>query len=189
MDEFQRSDVPNMVAHLDDIGEGFTQIANTDTSPPRHFSFQDTTGNQHILEYGETEPQFNYNSEGAPNQYDEQFDHVQRLVPPPCAFYSINSGEVAPIRSQVDHQVGNAEKEASDDVGVLLTEMMASNLTDEEVVDHRSTTVASWRSHSWWLAGRATRRRRRDDQRDSNSTATGRDREVSGKVGRWFGNG
>ncbi|TXG66797.1 hypothetical protein EZV62_008072 [Acer yangbiense] len=54
------------------------------------------TGNQHILEHDETEPQFNYNREGAPNRYDKQFAHVQRLVPPPCAFYSINSGEVAP---------------------------------------------------------------------------------------------
>ncbi|KAK1568905.1 hypothetical protein Q3G72_030278 [Acer saccharum] len=96
MDEFQRSDVPNMAAHLDYIGEGFTQIANIDTSPPHHLSFQDTTGNQHIPEHDETEPQFNYNREGAPNRYDEQFAHVQRLVPPPCAFYSINSGEVAP---------------------------------------------------------------------------------------------
>ncbi|KAK1571150.1 hypothetical protein Q3G72_012591 [Acer saccharum] len=95
MDEFQRSDVPNMAAHLDDIGEGFTPIANIDTSPPRHLSFQDTTGNQHIPKHDETEPQFNYNREGAPNRYDEQFA-LQRLVPPPCAFYSINSVEVAP---------------------------------------------------------------------------------------------
>ncbi|KAI9177823.1 hypothetical protein LWI28_019732 [Acer negundo] len=35
---------------------------------------------------------------------------------------------------------------------------MASNLTDEEVVDHRSTTIASLRSHDKRLAGRATRR-------------------------------
>ncbi|KAK3219469.1 hypothetical protein Dsin_013439 [Dipteronia sinensis] len=39
MDEFQRSDVPK-VACLDDIREGFTPIANIDTYPPRHFSFQ-----------------------------------------------------------------------------------------------------------------------------------------------------
>ncbi|KAK3229140.1 hypothetical protein Dsin_001021 [Dipteronia sinensis] len=89
MDEFQRSDVPNMAAHLDDIQKGLQ-------SPPRHFSFQDTTGNQHISEHDETEPQFNFNHERVPNPYDEQFAHVQRLVPPPSAFYSINSGEVAP---------------------------------------------------------------------------------------------
>ncbi|KAK2637276.1 hypothetical protein Ddye_032068 [Dipteronia dyeriana] len=89
MDEFRRSDVPNMAAHLDDIREGLQ-------SPPRHFSFQDTTGNQQNPEHDETEPQFNFSREGVPNQYDEQFANVQRLVPPPCAFYSINSGEVAP---------------------------------------------------------------------------------------------
>ncbi|KAK1571726.1 hypothetical protein Q3G72_022091 [Acer saccharum] len=106
MDEFQRSDVPNTAAYLDDIGEGFTPITNIDTSPPHHFSFQDTTGNQHIPEYDETEPEFNYNHEGAPNQYDEQFAHVQRFVPPPCAFYSINSGEVAPRPVTMRLEVG-----------------------------------------------------------------------------------
>ncbi|KAK2633988.1 hypothetical protein Ddye_028780 [Dipteronia dyeriana] len=35
MDEFQRSVVPNMAAHLDDIREGLQ-------SPSRHFSFEDT---------------------------------------------------------------------------------------------------------------------------------------------------
>ncbi|KAK3212353.1 hypothetical protein Dsin_017059 [Dipteronia sinensis] len=95
MDDFQRSDVPK-VACLDDIQEGFTPIANIDTSPPRHFSFQGTTSNQHIPVHDETRPPFNYNRERVPNWYDEQFAHVQRLVPPPCAFYSINSGEGAP---------------------------------------------------------------------------------------------
>ncbi|KAK2642006.1 hypothetical protein Ddye_023769 [Dipteronia dyeriana] len=41
MDEFERSDVPNMVAHLDDIREGLQ-------SSSRHFSFEDTMGNQYI---------------------------------------------------------------------------------------------------------------------------------------------
>ncbi|KAK2660579.1 hypothetical protein Ddye_007112 [Dipteronia dyeriana] len=91
MDEFQRSDVPNMVVHFDDIREGLQ-------SPPRHFSFEDTMGNQHISEHEEeeTETQFNYIPERVSNRYDEQFAHVQRLVPPPCIFYSINSGKVAP---------------------------------------------------------------------------------------------
>ncbi|KAK0598914.1 hypothetical protein LWI29_000693 [Acer saccharum] len=96
MHELQRSDVHNMAAHLDDIGEGLTPVANIDTSPHSHLNFRDTTGNQHIPEHDEIEPLFNYNREAAPNRYDEQFAHVQRLVPPPCAFYSINSGEVAP---------------------------------------------------------------------------------------------
>ncbi|TXG53744.1 hypothetical protein EZV62_019000 [Acer yangbiense] len=120
MDEFQRSDVPNMAAHLDDIGEGFTPIANIDASPPRHFSFQDTTGNQHIPEYDETEPQFNYNREGAPNRYDEQFAHVQRLVPPPYAFYSINSSEVAPRPVTMRLKVGElfpSKKQLQSQVG------------------------------------------------------------------------
>ncbi|TXG49460.1 hypothetical protein EZV62_025335 [Acer yangbiense] len=120
MDEIQRSDVPNMAAHLDDIGEGFTPIANIDTSPPHHFSFQDTTGNQHIPEYDETEPQFNYNREGAPNRYDKQFSHVQRLVPPPCAFYSINSGEVAPRPVTMRLEVGElfpSKKQLQSQVG------------------------------------------------------------------------
>ncbi|TXG50823.1 hypothetical protein EZV62_023347 [Acer yangbiense] len=96
MHELQRSDVRNMAAHLDDIEEGLTPVANIDTSPHSHLNFRDTMGNQHIPEHDEIEPLFNYNREGAPNRYDEQFAHIQRLVPPPCAFYSINSGEVAP---------------------------------------------------------------------------------------------
>ncbi|KAK2646266.1 hypothetical protein Ddye_021461 [Dipteronia dyeriana] len=99
MDEFRRSDVPNMAVHLDDIREGLQ-------SPPRHFSFQDTMGNQQIPEHDETEPQFNFSREGVPNQYDEQFANVQRLVPPPCAFYSINSGEVAPRPVTMRLEVG-----------------------------------------------------------------------------------
>ncbi|KAK0604182.1 hypothetical protein LWI29_012879 [Acer saccharum] len=50
------------------------------------------------------------------------------------------------------------KKEAGDNIGVLLTETMASNLANEEVVNHRSTTVASRRTHGRRLAGRATRR-------------------------------
>ncbi|KAK3205632.1 hypothetical protein Dsin_019678 [Dipteronia sinensis] len=105
MDEFQRSDVPK-VACLDDILEGFTPIANIDTSPPRHFSFQGTTSNQHIPVHDETRPPFNYNRERVPNRYDEQFAHVQKLVPPPCAFYSTNSGEVAPRPVTMRLEVG-----------------------------------------------------------------------------------
>ncbi|KAK1560756.1 hypothetical protein Q3G72_030599 [Acer saccharum] len=250
MHELQRSDVRNMAAHLDDIGEGLTPVANIDTSPHSHLNFRDTTSNQHIPEHDETEPLFNYNREAAPNRYDEQFAHVQRLVPPPCAFYSINSGEVAPrpvtMRLEVakvhnsdyfqirkfdnqhtcsteaqfphqrqasarvigehiqekfrDHRLykpkeiihdmqrefgiscnyhkgyrarhialeevrSTTEKEAGNDFGVLLTETMASNLADEELVYHRSTTVASRRTHGRRLAGRATR---------GNSTATRR---------------
>ncbi|TXG67582.1 hypothetical protein EZV62_008857 [Acer yangbiense] len=106
MHELQRSDVRNMAAHLDDIGEGLTPVANIDTSPHSHLNFRDTTGNQHIPEHDETEPLFNYNREAAPNRYDEQFAHVQRLVPPPCAFYSINSGEVAPRPVTMRLEVG-----------------------------------------------------------------------------------
>ncbi|KAK1584068.1 hypothetical protein Q3G72_029567 [Acer saccharum] len=374
MDEFQRSDVPNMAAHLDDIGEGFTPIANIDTSPPRHFSFQDTMGNQHVPEYDETEPQFNYNREGAPNrpvtmrlEVGELFPSIKQLQSQ-VGSYALNNGfQIRVFKSDTtryqvrciiedcnwrlraakrkasarvigehiqekfrDHHLykpkeiihdmqmefgiscnyhkgyrarhialeevqgtlvesysilpsylymleqanpgtitdlhtdssnrfmymffclracidgflssirpviaisgtflkgphrgvlfvavcmdGNdqifplafgvsdsetneawewfltrlhkavgevddlvrsmTEKEPGDDVGVLLTDTMASNLTDEEVVDHQSTTVASRRTHGRWLAGRATRR-----QLDSKSTAryraTGRDR-------------
>ncbi|KAK0580786.1 hypothetical protein LWI29_006236 [Acer saccharum] len=80
------------------------------------------------------------------------------------------------------------EKEAGDDVGVLLTETMASNLADEELVYHRSTTVASRRTHGRRLAGRATRGNSTATRRqlDGNSTATRRrlDGEVSGN---WSG--
>ncbi|KAK2655679.1 hypothetical protein Ddye_008731 [Dipteronia dyeriana] len=99
MDEFERSDVPNMVEHLDDIREGLQ-------SPSHHFSFEDLMGNQHIPEHEETATQFNYISERVSNQYDEQFAHVQRLVPPPCTFYSINSGEVAPRPVTMRLEVG-----------------------------------------------------------------------------------
>ncbi|KAK1582103.1 hypothetical protein Q3G72_011835 [Acer saccharum] len=40
------------------------------------------------------------------DRYDEQFAHVQRLVPPPCAFYSIHSGEVAPRPVTMRIEVG-----------------------------------------------------------------------------------
>ncbi|KAK0577386.1 hypothetical protein LWI29_032363 [Acer saccharum] len=95
-----------MSAHLHDIREGFTPFANIDTSPHRHFLFEDTTRNQHIFEHDETEPQFNDNRDRVPNCYDEQFAHVQRLLPPPCAFYSINSGEVAPRLVTMHIEVG-----------------------------------------------------------------------------------
>ncbi|TXG69961.1 hypothetical protein EZV62_004896 [Acer yangbiense] len=85
IDEFQTSDVPNMGANLDDIVEGFTPTANIDTTSPRL-----------IPDHDETEPQFNPIPNQFPSRYDEQFAHVQRLVPPPCSFYSIHSGEVAP---------------------------------------------------------------------------------------------
>ncbi|TXG59947.1 hypothetical protein EZV62_014520 [Acer yangbiense] len=41
-----------------------------------------------------------------PSRYDEQFAHVQRLVPPPCSFYSIHSGEVAPRPVTMRIEVG-----------------------------------------------------------------------------------
>ncbi|KAK2644611.1 hypothetical protein Ddye_019806 [Dipteronia dyeriana] len=116
MDEIERSDVPNMIAHLDDIREGLQ-------SPSRNFSLEDTMGNQHIPEHEETETQtqFNYIPERVSNRYDEKFAHVQRLVLPPCRFYSINSGEVAhrpvimrlevdelfPSKKQLKSQLGN----------------------------------------------------------------------------------
>ncbi|KAK2658963.1 hypothetical protein Ddye_005496 [Dipteronia dyeriana] len=106
MNEFQRSDVPNMATYLDDIREGFTPIANIDTSHPCHFSLQDTMGNQHNPEHDKTGPPFNYNRERVPNRYDEQFAHVQRLVLPPCAFYSINYSEVAPRPITMHLEVG-----------------------------------------------------------------------------------
>ncbi|KAK2635520.1 hypothetical protein Ddye_030312 [Dipteronia dyeriana] len=103
MDEIERSDVPNMVAHLDDIRVGLQ-------SPSRNFSLEDTMGNQHIPEHEETETetetQFNYIPERVFNRYDEQFAHVQRLVLPPCTFYSINSGEVAPRPVTMRLEVG-----------------------------------------------------------------------------------
>ncbi|TXG48510.1 hypothetical protein EZV62_024385 [Acer yangbiense] len=95
IDEFQTSDVPNMGANLDDIVEGFTPIANIDTTSPRL-----------IPDHDETEPQFNPIPNQFPSRYDEQFAHVQRLVPPPCSFYSIHSGEVAPRPVTMRIEVG-----------------------------------------------------------------------------------
>ncbi|KAK1563039.1 hypothetical protein Q3G72_021270 [Acer saccharum] len=129
MHELQRSNVHNMAAHLDDIGEGLTPVANIDTSPHSHLNFRDTTGNQHIPEHDETEPL---------KEHETTIKQAKKST---------------------------TEKEAGDDVGVLLTETMASNLADEELVYHRSTTVASRRTHGRRLAGRATR---------GNSTATRR---------------
>ncbi|KAK3220797.1 hypothetical protein Dsin_014767 [Dipteronia sinensis] len=120
MEKSSWSDVPNTAAYFDDIREGFTPIANIDTSSPRHFSFQDTTGNQHIPEHDEIEPPFNYNREQVPNRYDEQFAHVQRLVPPPYTFYSINSDEVAPIHVTMRLEVGElfpSKKQLQSQVG------------------------------------------------------------------------
>ncbi|KAK2655824.1 hypothetical protein Ddye_008876 [Dipteronia dyeriana] len=88
MDEFRRSDVPNMVAHLDDIREGLQ-------SPPPHFSFQDTTSNQHIIEHDETEPQFNF-----PNQYDDQFANVQRLFPPQSKVHNLDYFQIRKFDNQ-----------------------------------------------------------------------------------------
>ncbi|KAK2664916.1 hypothetical protein Ddye_003490 [Dipteronia dyeriana] len=68
MDEFERPD---------DIREGLQ-------SSSRHFSFEDTMGNLSGHRDEETETQFNYIPERVSNRYDEQFAHVQRLVPPPC---------------------------------------------------------------------------------------------------------
>ncbi|TXG52386.1 hypothetical protein EZV62_021555 [Acer yangbiense] len=95
IDEFQMSDVPNMGANLDDIVEGFTPTANIDTTSPRL-----------IPDHDETEPQFNPIPNQFPSRYDEQFAHVQRLVPPPCSFYSIHSGEVAPRPVTMRIEVG-----------------------------------------------------------------------------------
>ncbi|KAK0588532.1 hypothetical protein LWI29_002170 [Acer saccharum] len=95
IDEFQTSDVPHIGANLDDIVEGFTPTANIDTTSP------------HLIpDHDETEPQSNPIPNQFPNRYDEQFAHVQRLVPPPCAFYSIHSGEVAPRPITMRIEVG-----------------------------------------------------------------------------------
>ncbi|KAK1568372.1 hypothetical protein Q3G72_023716 [Acer saccharum] len=95
IDEFQTSDVPHIGANLDDIVEGFTPTANIDTTSP------------HLIpDHDETEPQSNPIPNQFPNRYDEQFAHVQRLVPPSCAFYSIHSGEVAPRPITMRIEVG-----------------------------------------------------------------------------------
>ncbi|TXG54834.1 hypothetical protein EZV62_020090 [Acer yangbiense] len=90
------TDVPNTNAHLDDIQEGFTKNGTNGNSPHHHFGFQDTTENQNVFVRDVSEPQFDPISDRVPNRSDDQFVHVQRLVPPPCALYSMNSGEVAP---------------------------------------------------------------------------------------------
>ncbi|KAK2661678.1 hypothetical protein Ddye_000252 [Dipteronia dyeriana] len=95
MDAFQRSDVPNMGANLDDIREGFTPTPNIDT-----------VSSSLIPDRDETEPYFNLIPNQTPNQYDKQFAYVQRLVPPPCASYAINSGEVAPRSVTMRIEVG-----------------------------------------------------------------------------------
>ncbi|TXG66454.1 hypothetical protein EZV62_007729 [Acer yangbiense] len=59
-----------------------------------------------ITKHDETEPWFTYNPKRVPNQYDEQFAYIQRLVPPPYAFYSINSAEVAPRPVTMRLEVG-----------------------------------------------------------------------------------
>ncbi|KAK2634850.1 hypothetical protein Ddye_029642 [Dipteronia dyeriana] len=93
MDGFQRSDVQG--ANLDDIREGFTPTPNIDTTSPSLIPNRD-----------ETEPNFNPIPNQTLNQYDKQFAHVQRLVPPPCASYVINSGEVAPRPVTMRIEVG-----------------------------------------------------------------------------------
>ncbi|KAK2658619.1 hypothetical protein Ddye_005152 [Dipteronia dyeriana] len=93
MDGFQRSDVPNMGANLDDIREGLTPTPNIDTASPSL-----------IPDHDEVESHFNPIPNQTPNQYDKQFAHVQRLVLPPCASYSINSGKVAlrPVTMRIE---------------------------------------------------------------------------------------
>ncbi|KAK3198323.1 hypothetical protein Dsin_021738 [Dipteronia sinensis] len=83
-------------------------------------SFKGTTSNQHIPVHDETRPPFNYNGERVPNQYDEQVAYVQRFVPPPCAFYSINSGEVPPRPVTMRLEVGElfpSKKQLQSQVG------------------------------------------------------------------------
>ncbi|KAK3222221.1 hypothetical protein Dsin_009246 [Dipteronia sinensis] len=90
------TNVPNTNAHLDDIREGFTETGNNGNSPHRHCGFHDTTENHIVSPHDVSEPQFDPIPDRVPNQSKDQFAHVQRLVPPPCALYSINSSEVAP---------------------------------------------------------------------------------------------
>ncbi|TXG72867.1 hypothetical protein EZV62_001446 [Acer yangbiense] len=90
------TDVPNTNAHLDDIREGFTKNGNNGNSPHHHFGFQETTENQNVSMRYVSEPQFDPIPNRVPNWSDDLFAHVQRLVPPQCALYSMNSGEVAP---------------------------------------------------------------------------------------------
>ncbi|KAK2639285.1 hypothetical protein Ddye_027080 [Dipteronia dyeriana] len=95
--DFQHTvDMPNTNAHLDDIREGFTENANNGNSPHRHFGFYDTTENENVSVHEVFEPQFDSISDQVPICSDDQFTHIQRLVPPPSASYSINFGEVTP---------------------------------------------------------------------------------------------
>ncbi|KAK2659792.1 hypothetical protein Ddye_006325 [Dipteronia dyeriana] len=94
--DFQHTtDMPNTNGHLDDIREGFTETANNGNSPHRHFGFHDTTENKNVSVHEVSEPQFDYISNQVPIWSDDQFTHIQRLVPPPSASYSIYFGEVA----------------------------------------------------------------------------------------------
>ncbi|TXG50204.1 hypothetical protein EZV62_022728 [Acer yangbiense] len=61
-----------------------------------HHTTDDTTENQNVFVRDVLEPQFDPIPDRVPNRSDDQFVYVQRLVPPPCALYSMNSGEVAP---------------------------------------------------------------------------------------------
>ncbi|KAK2659056.1 hypothetical protein Ddye_005589 [Dipteronia dyeriana] len=88
--------MPNTNAHLDDIREGFTEAANNGNSPHCHFGFHDTTENENVYVHEVSEPQFDPISDQVPIWSDDQFTHIQKLVPPPSASYSINFGEVAP---------------------------------------------------------------------------------------------
>ncbi|KAK2657749.1 hypothetical protein Ddye_010801 [Dipteronia dyeriana] len=97
-------DMPNTNAHLDDIQEGFTETANNGDSPHRHFGFHDTTENENVPVHEVSEPQFDSTYDQVPICSDDQFTHIQRLVPPPS--YSINFGEVAPTHVDMCLAVG-----------------------------------------------------------------------------------
>ncbi|KAK2642515.1 hypothetical protein Ddye_024278 [Dipteronia dyeriana] len=80
----------------DDHPEGFTETANNGNSSHRHFGFHDTIENENVYVHEVSEPQFDPIFDQVPIWSDNQFTHIQRLVPPPSASYSINFGEVAP---------------------------------------------------------------------------------------------
>ncbi|KAK2637621.1 hypothetical protein Ddye_025416 [Dipteronia dyeriana] len=88
--------MPDTNAHLDDIREGFIETANNNNSLHRHFGFHDTTENENVYVLEASAPQFDSISDQVPIWSDDQFTHIQRLVPPSSASYSINFGEVSP---------------------------------------------------------------------------------------------
>ncbi|KAK2662345.1 hypothetical protein Ddye_000919 [Dipteronia dyeriana] len=73
-----------------------SETGNNGNSSYRHFGFHDTTENENVYVHEVSEPQFDPISNQVPIWSDDQFTHIQRLVPPPSASYSINFGEVAP---------------------------------------------------------------------------------------------